>query len=238
MLVVSVIATNYCNFHFLCQWYSCIIMFFVFNLFSYVYFLRSFLIGKSNSSKSYAQRVPATAWSSGFICHFQWHFMKFNCMCVNRPQKIQNKITPSKSNYEYQWFCLEWFYSFKMFLITFLPINIYRYIYIYIYIYIYLCLYLYICISSLNHSVFIVFGRLKKFRLKKKDLESSSPNVFCLLFTIYFVQIKSFHNKSNSPRYKLKAFFFQIQHYLAFNLYTNDNFGVYGSRWRVCLTSF
>ena len=100
--------------------------------FSYVYFLRSLLIGKSNSSKSHAQRVPATACSSGFICHFQWHFMKFNCMCVNRPQKIQNKITPSKSNYEYQWFCLEWFYSFKMFLITFLPIYIYIYIYIYI----------------------------------------------------------------------------------------------------------
>lgn len=82
------------------------------------------------------------------------------------------------------------------------------------------------------------FGRLKKFRLKKKDLESSSPYVFCLLFTISFVQIKSFHNKSNSPRYKFKAFFFQIQHYLAFNLYTNDNLGVYRSRWRVCLTSF
>ena len=98
--------------------------------FSYVYFLRSLLIGKSNSSKSHARRVSATAWSSGFIHHFQWHFMKFNCMCVNRPQKIQNKITPSKSNYEYQWFCLDFILLKCSWLLSF------PYIYIYIYIYI------------------------------------------------------------------------------------------------------
>lgn len=62
------------------------------------------------------------------------------------------------------------------------------------------------------------FWQAEKFRLKKKDLESSSPNVFFLLFTISFVQVKSFHNKSNSPRYKFKAFFFQIRHCLAYNL--------------------
>ena len=178
MLVVSVIATNYCNFHFLCQWYSCIIMFFVFNLFSYVYFLRSFLIGKSNTSKSYAQRVPATAWSSGFICHFQWHFMKFNCMCVNRPQKIQNKITPSKSNYEYQWFCLEWFYSFKMFLITFLPI--YIYIYIYIYIFMFIFIYMYFFIKS--------FGVYRFWQAEKIQIEEERSREFepqRVLFAIY-----------------------------------------------------